>query len=303
MIKIINGQFYINNMLANAGDNLKQGKLTGVCTDLCSFRENNIHDFISNLKYLRVNIISAAMQSPNPFREYYKKSREQDKLKNITCTSSAIMPNGSLDYNFLENLEFIIKAADSLGLAVLVNILDPSCEHIFDDEFSIITGIFNALGWLISKKFNNILVNIANISHTFYKSPVLNGEKFINIFKSAKQATRDKLILGTGIKNLVGLNANSLDKYIKSSDFIPIYSVNYKNHSTKKMLETIYFFKSRTNIPIIMAKGDDLSEQHSSYGKNNMLEALENNISWFYYNLDKLGLTPVDWSYLRNIQI
>jgi hypothetical protein len=305
-IKIIREHFYINNVPANPGDILKQGKLLGVCTDLCTFHETkNINSFLDNLKYLQnsgINIISAAFQSPNPFREYYIKSREQDKLKNIAHSSSAIKPDGSLDYNFLDNLELIIKTADSSGLAVLVNILDSSCEHIFSDEFAVITAIFNAADWLISKKFNNILVNLTNISHTFYKSSVLNGEKYINIFKSVKQAAGDNLILGAGIKNLAGVSPAGVDAYIKSSDFIPIYSVNYKNHSTKKMLENIYFFKARASVPVVMAKGDDLNSRYNSYGKNNMLEAFENHISWFYYSLDKLGLMPVDWGFLRHIK-
>ena len=305
MIKIINGQFYINNMPANPGDYLKRGKLLGVCTDLSNYRDNqNIHNFINNLKRLKnANIISAALQSPSPLREYYKKSREQDKFKYSPHSSSAINPDGSLNYCFLDDLELIIKTADSFGYAVLVNILDSSCEHIFIDEFSIINGIFNSADWLASKKFGNILVNLTNISHTFYKSSVLNGERFINIFKSVKQSAGGSLILGAGIKNFAGVSAGGFDNYIKSSDFIPIYSVNYKKHSTKKMLENIYFFKSRTDAPVIMAKGDDLSDGYNSYGKNNMTEAFENNISWFYYNLDKLGIMPVDWEFLRNLEI
>ena len=303
MIEIINGQFYINNMPANPGDNLKRGKLLGVCTDLSNFRDNkNINNFTDNLKYLRnADIISAAFQSPSPFREYYKKAREQDKSELKNNSGSAINPDGSLDYDLLADLELIIKTADSFGYAVLVSILDSSCEHIFNDEFSIITGIFNAADWLASKNFGNILVNLANISHTFYKSSVLNGEKFINIFKSVKEHAGGRLILGAGIKNFAGVSAAGLHNYIKSSDFIPIYSVNYKKHSTKKMLENIYFFKSRTNAPVIMAKGDDLSAEYNSYGKNNMLEAFENNISWCYYNLEKLGIMPVDWAFLRDL--
>ena len=292
MIKIINGRFYINNAPANRGDSLKQGKLLGVCTDLCAFHAT--HDFIHQLGHLRANLISASLQSPNPHPEYYKKARQQDKSKAAAHADSAIKPDGSLDYSLLENLELVIKSAGALGLAVLVNILDSSCEHIFADDFSIITGIFNALDWLEAKNFGNILVNLTNISHTFYKSRLLNGSKFISLFSSAKSASG--LMLGAGMKNFAGVGAAGLDAYIKSSDFIPLYSTNYKKHGTGKMLENIYFFKSRAAAPVIMAKGDDLSAEHSSYGKSNMLEALEHGASWCYYSLEKLGLAPVDWS-------
>lgn len=286
----------------NIKDNLNRGKLLGVCTDLCAHYQAQA--FLDNLKYLEnsgINIISAAFQGPSPEREYYKKSREQRNL-NIMRSSSAINADGSLDYNLLAKLELIIKTADSFGLAVLVNILDSSCEHIFTDEFAVITGIFNAADWLISKRFDNILVNLTNISHTFYKSSVLNGEKFIDIFKSVKDNAGNRLMLGAGMKSFAKVSGSNLDAYIKSSDFIPIYSVNYKTHSTKKMIENIYFFRARTNAPVIMAKGDDLNGRHNSYGRNSMTEALGNNTSWFYYNLDKLVITPVDWGFLRDIR-
>ena len=288
----------------NIAENLKYGKFNGICTDLSAFI--NTQDFLDNLKYLQhsdINIISAGFQSPNPNREYYKKSRNQDRERISLCSDSAITSNGEIDLDspFLANLELITTAAESLGLAVLVNILDASCEHIFVDAFAVVTGIFNAIDWLISKQFNNIIVNLTNISQTFYKSSILNGEKFINMLESVKKSTGDKLIIGAGMKNFAGVSESALDLYIKSSDFIPLYSLNYKTHNTKKMLENIYYFKSRTDIPLIMAKGDDLSDKYNSYGKNNMLEARENGVSWFYYNLEKLGIEPVDWGFLRNV--
>lgn len=290
----------------NISEILKQGILNGVCTDLSAFI--NTQKFLDNLKYLRdsgVNAVSAGFQSPNPTHEYYKKSRSQDRTKLTLCSDSAITPNGEVALNspFLSNLELIITTAKALELAVLVNILDASCEHIFTDEFAVVTGIFNAMDWLISKQFTNIIVNITNISHIFYKNLILNGEKFINIFESVKKNIGDKLIIGAGLKSFADVSESALATYIKSSDFIPLYSVNYKTHNTKKMLENIQYFKSRTNIPIVMAKGDDLSDKYNSYGKNNMMEARENGISWFYYKLEKLSVIPIDWEFLRYVNV
>jgi hypothetical protein len=312
-IEITDGKFYINGVLSNADseDKSKHGRLLGICTDLCVFKDekicgfvHNTRSFTDNLTHLRntcVNIISAAFQSPNPFAEYYQAARRQDKSKDISHSSSAIKSDGSLDYEFLAALEQVIKTADSSGLAVIVSILDSSCENIFADEFSVITGIFNAADWLISKNFGNVIVNVSNISHTFYKRSVLNGEKFINLFKAVKKYTQGKLILGAGMKNFTGVSEEKLNDYITASDFIPIYSANYKIHSTKKMIENICFFKSRTNIPVIMAKGDDLNGRYGSYGKNSLAEAFENGISWCYFNLGKLGIMPVNWDFLSQI--
>jgi len=285
-------------------EKLKQGRFNGVCTDLCAFI--NTREFIDNLTHLRhsgIDIISAGFCSPNPEREYYKKFRDQDRESIVLCSNSAITSDGRIDLNspFLANLELVITEAESLGVAVLVNILDSACEHIFADEFAVATAIFNAAEWLISKRFANIIVNLTNISHTFYKSSVLNGDKFISILESVKKSTGDKLIIGAGMKNFAGVSARALDLYIKSSDFIPLYSVNYKTHNTKKMLENIYFFKSRAKVPLIMAKGDDLSGKYNNYGKNNMAEAMENGVSWCYYNLEQLGIAPVDWGFLQKI--
>ena len=283
----------------------------GIYTDMCAFFDKNItdvgqnkKDFIKNLNIWRksgVNLITVGLQSPNPFNEYYKKAREQDKSKDISFKSSGIKSDGSLDFAYLENAGEIIRTANNLDYTVLVNILSPSCEDIFDDEYAIINGIFNITDWIINQNFTDILVNITDISHTFYKSSVLNSEKIINILKSVKEKANDKLILGTGIKSFASFSEKNIEEYIMSSDFIPIYA-NYtkSNHNTKKMLENIYFFrnimqKKSREVPIIMAKGDDLSEKYNSYGKNNLIEALENNISWCYYDKDGFVILPVNW--------
>jgi len=312
-VKIINNKFYINNRIANSGNFLSEGKLIGVYTDMCSFFDEKImdvaknkKDFIENLNEWRksgINLISVGLQNPNPFDEYYKKAREQDKSKDISFNSSALKSDGSLDFDDLKNAEEIINAADHLGFVVLVNLLSSACEDIFEDEFAILNGIFNAADWILGKNFTNILVNITDISHTFYKSSVLNGGRIINILKSIKEKVKDKLILGAGIKSFTNIGEKNIEEYIRFSDFIPFYPK--PKHNTSKMLENIYFFKSKMReltagaadgeIPIIMAKGDDLSEKYNSYGKNNLTEALENNISWCYYDRNGFVILPVNW--------
>ena len=283
----------------------------GIYTDICAFFDENIIDveknkkeFIRNLSIWQksgVNLITVGLQSPNPFDEYYKKAREQDKSKNISFKSSALKSDGSLDLAFLENAEEIIREANNLNFAVLVNMLSPSCENIFEDEFAIINGIFNITDWLLNKKFSNILVNITDISHTFYKSSLLSGSRIINVLKSIREKVKNNIILGAGIKTFADFNAKNIEDYIIFSDFIPIYSDCTKsNHNTKKMIENIYFFKKLMRekgreVPIIMAKGDDLSEKYNSYGKNNLIEAMENNISWCYYDKNGFVILPVDW--------
>ena len=267
-------------------------KYIGVYTDMCAFFDKNLIDadenknsFIENLgdwKKSGVNLITVGLQSPNPFGEYYKKAREQDKTKNIRFDSSAIKSGGGLNCAFLDNAAGIIKAANNFDFAVIVNILSPACENKFEDEFALVNGIFNVIDWILKQNFTNILVNIADISHTFYKSSVLNGEKIIKLLKSVREKTKDKLILGTGIKTFANFSEKNIAEYIKLSDFIPIYPDN-----TKNMLKKIYFFRAADKeIPLIAVKGDDLSEKYNSYGKNNLTEAAENGISWCYYDLN-----------------
>jgi len=309
-VKIQNGKFYINGIISNEKNIVSEGKLIGIYTDMCSFFDKNICDvvknkteFINNLKKwrnLNINLVTLGLQNPNPFEEYYKKAREQDKSKNISFESSAVNSDGSLNFDFLKNAEEIINAADSLNFIVLVNILSPSCEDIFEDEFSIINGILNITEWILEKKFSNVIVNLTDVSHTFYKSSVLTGTGIIKILKSVKEKTKDNIIFGAGIKSFTNISEKYINEYIKLSDFIPIYTnsaISAKPAgNTKKMLENIFFFRQTThNTPIIMVKGDDLSERYNAYGKNNLFEALENNISWCYYNKEEFVILPIDW--------
>jgi hypothetical protein len=310
-IKIINGKFYVNGAISNCGSPLSEGRLVGVFTDMCAFFDANITDidknkreFIENLgewKKSGVDLITVGLQSPNPFREYYKKAREQDKEKNLPFESSAIKRDGSLNLGYLENSREIIEAADNMGFAVLVNILSPSCEDIFEDEFAILNGTLNAAGWLAGQGFSNVIVNITDVAHTFYKSSVLKDGRIIKVLKSVRQKVKEKLILGAGIKSFTNISAKNMREYIELSDFIPLHA-NYtkSNHNTKRMLEKIYFVREKMRaagreIPVIIAKGDDLSEKYNSYGKNNLLESLENGASWCYYDKDGFVIMPVSW--------
>ena len=295
---------------------LEDKKFIGVYTDMCAFFDDNIidadknkSDFMKNLSVWRsfgVNLITVGLQSPSPFAEYYKKAREQDRSAIPAFGSSALKYDGGLNYDFLENAEEIIRFANELGFTVLVNILSPACENIFEDELAVFNGVFNAADWLRGKNFGDILVNITDVSHTFYKSGILNGSKIISLLKSVGERTENKLILGTGIKSFAGVSERNISEYIKASGFIPVYSDYSKsNHNTKKMLEKIYFFREHINkagvkIPVIIAKGDDLSERYNSYGRNNLEEAFENGVSWCYYDPEgfvilKNDSESIDW--------
>ncbi|MCL1793385.1 MAG: hypothetical protein FWG34_05920 [Oscillospiraceae bacterium] len=312
-LEIKNGKFHIDGMASNPGNPDSEGKLIGVCSDVCAFFdagvadvEKNREEFIKDLDDWRnsgVNLVTLGLQSPNPFGEYYKKAREQDKSKNISFESSAINPDGSLNSVYLEYAAKIIEAAKRAGLAVFVNIFSSSCEDMFEDEFAIVNGAFNVADWLLEKKFPNVMANVTDVSHTFYKSSVLSGGGAIKILKSLKEKAGKKLILGAGLKSTKNIPEGLMGEYMESSDFIPIYS-NAENakseYNTKKMIGDIHRFKKAmaqkgANIPIIVAKGDDLSERYNSYGKNNLAEALENGASWCYYDKQGFVLLPVNW--------
>jgi hypothetical protein len=312
-VKIKNGKFHIDGAISNPENPVSEGKLIGVSSDMCAFFdadvadiEKNREDFMENLSGWQaagVNMVTLGLQSPSPFGEYYKKAREQNKSKNIAFESSALKSDGSLDFVCLKSAGRIIEAANRAGLLVLVNIFSASCEDIFEDEFAVIDGAFNAADWLIEKKFPNVMVNITDISHTFYKSSVLGGGA-VKLLKSLKERSGGRLILGAGIKSFKNIAANFLADYIEHSDFVPIYSntENAKSQfNTKKMLGDISHLQKAmkergADVPIIVAKGDDLSEKYNSYGKNNLAEALENGVSWCYYDREGFVVMPIDWN-------
>ena len=312
-LKIQNGKFHIDGIPSNKDTPALEGKLIGVCSDVCSFFDPGVADieknregFIKNLGDWRnagIDLVTLGLQGPSPFGEYYKKARERDKSKNISFESSALKPDGSLNFAYLENAGRIIEAADKAGLVALVNIFSASCEDIFEDEFAIASGAFNVMDWLMAKKFPNLMANIADVSHTFYKSSVLSGGGAIKILKSLKERAQHRLILGAGLKSFKNIPANLMGEYIAHSDFIPIYS-NAENakseYNTKKMIEDMQYLKKAmneqgANVPVIVAKGDDLSEKYNSYGKNNLAEATENGASWCYYDREGFVLLPVGW--------
>ena len=312
-LQIHDGKFYIDGLFANPGHPAREGRLVGVYSDVCAFFDKTLCDveknregFVKNLASWRssgVNLVTLGLQGPSPFGEYYKKAREQNKSDSITYKSSAFGPDGGLDFAYLENAEGIIRAAGDAGLLVLVDIFSSSGEWVFEDEYAVINGAFNIAGWLLSKGFSNVMANIADVSHTFFKSSVLRGGGPVKILKSLKEYAGDRLILGAGLKSTKNIPENLLCDYIKYSDFVPVYSNidgAQSNFNTKKMLEDIYLLKKTMgehgkNTPIIVAKGDDLNEKYSSYGKNNLSEALENGASWCYYDREGFVLLPVDW--------
>ena len=268
---------------------------------MCAFFDGSIinvkknkEEFIKNLgewKKSGINLVTAGLQGPNPFREYYKKARERDKTKDMTFRSSAINSDGSLDKNYLKNLEEIITAANNAGIYVLLNILSTACEDIFEDEYALLSGIFNAADMLLEKNYPNVFVNLTDVSHTFFKSSVLCGEGLIEILKSVREKIKRGFLLGAGIKTFSNIGEKKLSEYIRSSDFIPVYANQaHSRQTTKNMLEKIFFFKEKIreageDLPLIVAKGDDLSEKYNSYGKNNLSEAMETGASWCYYDL------------------
>ena len=213
--------------------------------------------------------------------------------------NSAFTPDGALRDDFMARLARILKAADALGMVVIVGLFYFGQEKRFTNEDAVRTAVRNATSWLLDTGHKNILLEINNECNIEYKLPVLMPDGVHELIEIAKSIDKDGRRLLTGTSYGGGFIPKT--NVVERSDFILIHGNGQSDPDIiRDMVRKTRAVAGYTPMPILFNEDD-----HFDFDKedNNFLAAVESNASWgfFDYRMKEEGLdegyqsVPVNW--------
>lgn len=204
-------------------------------------------------------------------------------INNKTIDNNPYSADGfKIDEKYLSRMKRIIEAADQLGMIVIVSLFYGSQSRFLEDDRAVIQAVKTSANWLRDSGFTNVIIEIAN-EHNMedYKiHPILFHEK--GIAELIRMARRES----GGIPVGCSTTGHYFSKDIgNASDVILIHG---NNMSRQVFYNHIQEAKSITPARPIVCNED-------SQALTQMQVALEQGISWGYYNNMTKQEPPVYW--------
>lgn len=201
-----------------------------------------------------------------------------------TIDNNPFSPDGtSIESEYLDRLKKIILAADEAGMIVIVSYFYGAQSRFLKDDLSVIRAVKTASNWLRDEKFTNVIIEIAN-EHNVEENklhPILFDGK--GIAELIRIAQRESGGLPVGCSTTGHYFSNDIGN---ASDVIIIHGNNMSRQMFYNHIQEAKVIKPAR--PIIC--------NEDSQALAEMQVALDEGISWGYYNNMTKQEPPVDWS-------
>ena len=188
----------------------------------------------------------------------------------------------SIDEKYLGRMKRLIEAADELGMVVIVSFFYGHQVKFLKDDEAVIAATKTASNWLRDQGFTNVIIEIAN-EHDIdpYKArPVLYQDwGIVHLMEIARKESGG-----------MPVGCSATDAYFSEAmcDYSDVILIHGNNLSPQKFYNLIVRTKNRQPEKPILCNED-------SQALTNMKVALDEGISWGYYNNMTKQEPPTPW--------
>ena len=146
--------------------------------------DRNTNEFIANMKSWRdQGLLSFTINLQGGSPTGYSKAQP--------WYNSAFKEDGSLRPEYMARLEKILSKADELGLVPIVGLFYFGQDQTLRDEAAVKNAVNNAVDWLFSKKYRNILIEINNECNVNYDHEILKPGRVHELIEIVRQKSKD----------------------------------------------------------------------------------------------------------------
>lgn len=204
-------------------------------------------------------------------------------INNYTIENNPFSEDGcSMDEKYLHRMEKLITAADRNGMIVIVSFFYHAQVRFLENDVAVLNAVKTASNWLKEKQFTNVIIEIANEQNApgFKVHSMLAMEE--KVVKLMQVARRESGGMAVGCSLTGGVFSELL---AQESDVILIHG---NGQSRQKFYQLI---KKAQNIrPVKPVVCNEDSQALSA-----MQVALEQEVSWGYYNNITKQEPPANW--------
>jgi hypothetical protein len=253
--------------------------------------ERNTREFVAAMpEWRRHGLLSFTVNLQGGSPEGYSKSQP--------WVNTAFQPDGTLKRADFDRLELILDRADRLGMAPIVGLFYFGQDQHLRDERAVKRGVEEAVQWLLSKGYRNVLLEIDNeCDIKEYDHEILRPPRVHELIRLAKSVRRR----GEGLKVSASFAGGSIptDNVVEAADFLLMHGNGVKNPARiAALVREARRRPSYRAMPVLFNEDD-----HFDFDKpvNNMLSAVGAYASWGFFDPGKSNYRdgyqcpPVRW--------
>jgi len=246
--------------------------------------DRNTREFVAAMpEWRRHGLLSFTINLQGGSPEGYSKAQPWN--------NSAIAPDGSLRPDYMRRLESILDRADQLGMAPILGIFYFGQDYRVRDEAAVKRAVENAVDWVLSRDYRNVLLEIDNECEQAYHHEILKPARVHELIEMTKGIRRQgrRLLVGTSY----GGGKVPLPNVVRASDFLLMHGNGVKDPGRiSEMVEQARNTEGYRPMPVLFNEDDHFDFDRP---RNNMLAALGAYASWGYFDPEGYQSPPVNW--------
>ena len=204
-------------------------------------------------------------------------------MDNATIENNPYSPDGGhMDPGYLARMDRIIRAADEIGMAVIVSLFYAAQTRFLRDDAAVTRAVETACGWLKGQGYTNVIVEVANELDIapFAAYPVIHEPaRMAGLIALARERSGG---MPVGCSGTGGYFSETV---AEASDVILIHG----NSQTRQGIWNL-IRKAKAVSP---ARPIVMNEDSQALG--DMAVCLREGVSWGYYNNMTKQEPPADW--------
>lgn len=191
------------------------------------------------------------------------------------CIMTGYTPEGSLKPAWTSRLTKVLKAADQLGMIVIVNCFYWKQIRHLRDENAIIRAAEGTADWILKSGFRNVMIDVCNESADWWGPEICKPEGIAKLITAVGKVTKGGKAVPVG--------SSTGGDNLETEDWLAAETVSFPHGNgctPERLVERLNAiretaaFKKRPRPLLINEDGIDL---------DNMKAALANGASWGYY--------------------
>jgi hypothetical protein len=253
--------------------------------------ERNVHEFVGALATyyhhgLRAVTVNLQCGSPEGY------SDEQPWIV------SAYREDGSLKSAWMHRLERVLDAADRLGMIVILGLFYFGNDDHLADEEAVLTGVENAIDWLLEREYTNVLVEANNECDVpAYDHEILEPHRIHEVIEVIGDRERNGFSYPVGTS--FGGGSVPTDDVVEASDFVLMHGNGVEDpERIGEMVREVRERPAYEPMPVLFNEDDHFDFYDPP---SNMSTAIENYASWGYFDpgennyRDGYQCPPTNW--------
>ncbi len=213
--------------------------------------------------------------------------------------NTAFEADGTLKKKYFTRLYRILKQADGLGMAVILELFYFGQDQELANEQAVINAVDNTLSWLNEAGFRNVIIGINDECDAGYNYEILQPARIHELINRIRNTSFEGYRYPAGVSyssgTLPGINV------VGSADVIFLHADGIDDPDRiREMARRVKVMPEYNAQPVVFNKDDNYGFDSEDY---NLIAAIESYASWGYFDYRRkgegfeegFGSMPVDW--------